>query len=213
MGEEIPTISFCEMVRQPQSYFDKTVRVTATLVQAVEAQYLNDEERCQLGRDDRIGVRFSNADDEEREARNKFLKRFRSIEYGGRACVTVIGSLRNSSRRDFAWYRYRFDITRIEGLAHIVVPYQGELQGGRTYLAAVRGDKDFGLALITPVRMPMHYAVHVEWTNLSEFPELERLRGNKEERPIVFSVVSDQIQQMTERRWNRTIQCKIISIK
>lgn len=36
----VPTISFCEMVRSPQLYFDRPVRCTAVFSQAEEAQYL-----------------------------------------------------------------------------------------------------------------------------------------------------------------------------
>lgn len=209
--EEIPTIAFCEMVRNPKLYFDKTVRVTATFEQATEAQYLSDDS-CPLSHDDRIGVGYAAASPEQTVARRQAISKLRLAEYGGRAWVTVTGILRNSSRRAFAWYRYRFDIMNVEELSHVSVPYKGELQGGRTYVAAVRGDKLEGLSLIIPVRMPYHYAVRIEWINLSEFPSLARLQNSSREQRIVFSVISDELRQVTERRWNRTLKCKIISV-
>lgn len=208
--EEIPTIAFCEMVKNPKLYFDKTVRLTATLEQATEAQYLSDE-KCPLSHDDQIGVGYAVISPEQSADRNRMISKFSLPEYGGKANVRVTGMLRDSSRRDFAWYQYRFDIISIEEMSHITVPYKGELQGGRTYVAAVRGDSDNGLSLVIPVRMPYHYAVRVEWTNLEEFPSLKQLQNNSREQQIVFSVISDEIRQMTERRWNRTISCKIIS--
>lgn len=211
IAEEIPTVDFCEMVKNPKLYFDKTVRLKATLEQATEAQYLRDE-RCVLSHDEQIGVGYAAVSEAERDARTKVIREIRSSEYGSRAKVTVIGILRNSSRRSFAWYQYRFDLIRFEDISHVIVPYEGELQGGKTYRARVRGDNRADLSLVIPLRMPEHYAVLIEWTNLSEFPALEDLRKSSREQQIVFSVLSDQMKQMTERRWNRTIQCKIISV-
>lgn len=207
----IPTITFCEMVKNPQLYFDKTVRLTAMFSQATEAQYLSDE-RCPLTHDEQIGVGHTARTEKEVGSHSADLRKLRSIEYGGRANVIVIGVLRNVSRRAFAWYHYRFDIARFEAVAHVVVPYERVLQIGMTYRGDVRGDADAGLRLVLPVRTQEHYALRVEWTNLNEFLELKHLRNSGEERQIVFSVISDELKQMTERRWNLTIRCKVIEI-
>jgi hypothetical protein len=151
--------------------------------------------------------------DEETARRNMDVQKLHAVEYGGRARVTVTGILRNKSRKDFLWYRYRFEIISLEEIAHIVVPYEGVLQGGITYRAAVRGDERAGLSLAPPVRMPEHYAVRVEWANLKEFPALKALRAGDGEKLIVFSVIFDEIKQMEVRRWNRTIRCKLIRIE
>jgi hypothetical protein len=209
--EEIPTIDFCEMVKNPKLYFDKAVRLTATFEQATEAQYLSDD-KCPLSHDDQIGVGYATVSEEQNAARRNIISKLRLAEYGGRARVMATGMLRNSSRRAFAWYQYRFDIISVEELSHVIVPYEGELRGGRTYVAAVRGDSSDGLALVIPVRIPEHQAARIEWTNLSEFPALVQLQSSPREQRIVFSVISDEIKQMTERRWNRTLRCKIISI-
>lgn len=210
--EEIPTVPFCEMVKNPRVYFDKPVRVNATLGLATEGAYLSDE-KCVLSHDDQIGVRFLSNDDTQRDLLNTNVGRIRSIEYGSRAKVTVVGILRNSSRRSFEWYRYRFDITRFEDISHVIVPYEGTLQAGITYRAAVRGDSSLRISLVIPLRMRNeNYAVRIEWTNLAEFPDLKRLRDNSGEQQIVFSVIADKIQQISEQRWNRTLDCKIISI-
>jgi hypothetical protein len=210
--DETPTVAFCEMVKNPQLYFDKSIRIAATLEQAEEGQYLSDD-RCVVSHDEQIGVGYAETDEKQRELRNRDITKIHAIEYGNRAMVIAVGILRNVSRRDFAWYHYRFDIVRFEVISHLTVPYDGTLQGGITYRAAVRGDKRFGLSLVIPLRMPEHYAARIEWTNLSEFPALKRLRNSAREQQIVFSVLSEEVRHMTERRWNRTVQCKIISVE
>ena len=63
------------------------------------------------------------------------------------------------------------------------------------------------------LHIEFHYSVGIDWLNLSDFPELEKLRQTQEERTIVFSVISDERRQMTERRWNRSLDFKIIRIE
>ena len=207
--DEIPTVDFCEMVKDPRPYFDKTVRLTATYEMATEAQYLSDV-RCVLSHDDQIGVRYVNADEKPPNILSK---------YGGNpARVTVVGILRNSSLRAFAWYRYRFDIIRFEevsreDISRMINSYGGTLREGVTYRATVSGDKGSGLSLVPSLRVLENQAARVEWTNLNEFPALKRLRGGSSQGQIVFSVISDQISQITGNRWNRTLRCKVIIVE
>ncbi len=209
---EIPTVGFCEMVGNPRRYFDKTIRLTATYVMGYEAQYLIDD-ACPRGRDDNIGAHSAIESAEQNEVLNKKLREVSHSEYGGRARLTMVGVLRNKSMRGFAWYKYRFDIIHLEEIAHLVEPYEGELRGGKTYRASVRGDKSQGLSLVKPVRMPLHYGLFVEWSNLNEFPALERLADGDSEQRIVFSVIGDERKQMTVSRWNRTVKIKIIRVE
>jgi len=210
--DKIPTIAFCEMVKNPKLYFDKPVRVSATLQLATEGSYLQDD-KCVLRHDDQIGVGYVANNDKEQLLLNSEIRRIRNIEYGGRAKVTVVGVLRNSSLRGFEWYRYRFDMSRVESISPVIVPYEGTLQAGTTYRAAVRGDSDSGLSLVIPYRVRNdHFAVRVEWINLSEFPALSALRNSSPEQWIVFTVVSYQTKQMTVQRWNLTVECKILSV-
>lgn len=211
--EEIPTIGFCEMVKSPELYFDKIVRLRATYQMATEGQYLTDE-RCPLSHDHQIGVGHQAVlDEKQRDILNTELRKISLHEYGGRAMVTVVGTLRNASRHDFVWYQYRFDIIRVEKISPVIVPYQGVLQAGMTYRGMVRGDQTFGLSVNPMPRMNEHYAQRLEWINLSEFPELNQLRLSASEQRIVFTVLSDEIKQMTESRWNRTLRCKILRIE
>jgi len=207
---EPPTVGFCEMVKNPKLYFDKTVRLLATYQMATEGQYLNDE-KCPLSHDGQIGVGHREViDEKQRDIFNTEIRKISTREYGGRAMVTVVGALRNESRHDFVWYQYRFDIIRLEKISPVIVPYQGVLQGGITYRGMVRGDQEFGLSVNPMPRMNEHYAQRIEWTNLGEFPELKQLRQSSREQQIVFTVLSDEIQQMTVNRWNRTLKCKIL---
>ncbi|HYL99225.1 MAG TPA: hypothetical protein VEZ90_09740 [Blastocatellia bacterium] len=210
-SEDVPTVAFCDLVKNPSPYFDKLIRLTAVFGQAEEAQYLSHDE-CLLSHDNQIGVGYVTQNKQASDEFNKNITLIGSPEYGGKALVTVVGMLRDSSRRDFAWYRYRFDIVRFESVSHLTVPYGGDLQAGTSYVGLARADSSFGLSLTIPVRMPMHYAVRVEWINLAEFPELKAAAGNSTDHQIVFSVLSDEMKQITANRWNRTIRCKIVQV-
>src|SRR5688572_6255640 len=50
-SDKIPAVAFCELVKNPKPYFDKSIRVTANLELATEASYLRDES-CVVSRDD-----------------------------------------------------------------------------------------------------------------------------------------------------------------
>lgn len=95
--------------------------------------------------------------------------------------------------------------------SQVIVSYEGTLRVGVTYRAMVRRNRD-GMSTVIPLRFPEHQAIRLEWINLREFPALRRLREH-DERRIVFSVTSDQVRRMTERRWNRTVQCRVIQIE
>jgi hypothetical protein len=209
MNDEIPTVAFCEMVKNPKSYFDKTIRLIAIFTQATEAQYLSDEKNCPLSHDDQIGVSYSSKDENQVADNNTNIRKIGSAEFGSRVFVTVVGSLKNQSRRDFAWYRYRFDIANFEEISHIINEYKGELEATKTYQAEVRSDKNLGLTFIIPFRPPFHQAYRIEWINLKEFSALK----NFQTKEIVFSVLLKDTKQITESRWNTTLKCKIIRIE
>lgn len=221
-NKTVPTITFCEMVKHPELYFEKTIRFRGTFEIHTEGSTLNDE-LCPRSHDDSIGLSVVKIDDKQLRLVNREFGRIRSGKVGVHPRVIVVGILRNVSRRAFEWYRYRFDIIRFENIqpegrqtANVsegLVPYQSVLDAGKTYRAVVRGDKEFGLVLVPPLRLFSHQAVSIEWTNLKEFPALERLRDSSRQLPIVFSVISDERKQMTEQRWDRTVKCKILRIE
>ena len=204
----VPTVDFCEIVRRPQRFFNLTVRIKAKWVAGDEFSYLNDD-RCPSTATNDIAVRFVDGQD---EAIRINVSKIMSHEYGSRAWITAVGTLRNPGKY-YGYFRYRFEILRFENVEHVITPYQGTLDGYHAYRALVRGDKESGLLLIPPLHIEFHYAVRIEWINLSEFPELERLRETSGERTIVFSVISDERKQITAQRWNRTLECKIIRVE
>jgi hypothetical protein len=209
-GDKVTTIDFCELVKNPRRYFDRTVRIKAQWLSGAEFSYLTDE-RCLPKVTDDIAVRFVN-DETQRETIKQNVYKIMSHEFGGRATITAVGTLRNPGEY-YGYFRYLFELIRFEEVVHVVAPYQATLEAGKTYRAAVRGDKEFGLILVPPLRMLSHQAVSIEWTNLREFPTLEKLRDLTQQQLIVFSVISDEIKQMTAQRWNRTVKCKIIRIE
>ena len=212
LEKEIPNVAFCEMVKNPESYFDKPIKISATYWRATEGTYLGDV-ACPPGQDEQIGAVLKFADEEHLKIEREKLNRIGAPEYGGKARVVAVGILRNESRRAFTRYKYRFDIIRIEKISPVVVPYAGLLEGGTTYRAPIRFDKNFGIAPVEPVQTPRHYAVRLEWTNLADFPALEKLRRRSAEKQIVFSVLSVERKQVTANRWNMTIRCKIIGVE
>jgi hypothetical protein len=201
-------VDFCEIVRQPRRFFNQTVRIRTVWQQGDEFSYLHDD-RCPSKSSYDIAGRFPvKKDDVTKTNIEELFKR----EYGGRAIITAVGTLRNPGKY-YGYFRYRFEIDRLENVAHLVTPYQGTLQAGITYRAVVSGDKELGLLLVPSLRIEFHYAVRIEWRNLSEFPALERLHETPSERTIVFSVISDERKQIDVQRWNRALECKIIRIE
>ena len=206
----VPTIDFCELVKHPRRYLNRAVRITATWQAGYEFSYLTND-RCVPKSTHEIAVRFV-VDEAQREAIRKNVEKTMSHEYGGRAIITALGFLRNPGARS-GYFRYLFELYQFEDVAHLVVPYEGVLDAGRTYRAVVRGDEEFGLILVPPLRIFSHQSVSIEWMNLSEYPALEELRRNSGQHLIVFSVISNEIKQMTERRWDRTFKCRIVRIE
>lgn len=204
--ETVREVDFCEIVRQPRRFFNQRVRITATYAQGFEFSYLVDD-RCASSLE--IAIRFAVEQDESSKTN---IARLFEREYGGRAKLTLVGALRGP-RNNYGYFNYIFEIARLESVAHVIDPYQGDLQPGKTYRAVVRGDKEAGLLLGPPVRTQPQYAVRIEWINLVEFPLLARLHETSGERTIVFSVLSDVIKQIEVQRWNRKFECKIIRIE
>ena len=69
-----------------------------------------------------------------------------------------------------------------------------------------------GVSLVPALKLCDHHATRIEWTNLNAFPKLKHPRDKAKVQRILFTVLSDEVRQMTETRWNRTIKCKIIHV-
>lgn len=202
--ETVRDVDFCDIVKEPRQFFTQTIRIKAIWQQGHEFSYLNGV-GCPTKFRHEIAARWLNSQDPN-------LSKMMSREYGGRAIVTAVGTLRAPGKY-YGYFRYQFEIRRLEDVKHVIEPYDGTVEAGRTYRAVVRGDKDLELVLSPRVRIEFHYAYHIEWINLSEFPELKGLHETSGERTIVFSVISSERRQMTERRWNRSLQMKIVRVE
>lgn len=208
-ADEIPTVSFCEMVKNPQAYFGRLVRTRAVWERATEGIFLRDR-ACE----EQVKVGFSQAPVEkwcERAGTN--FKTIYDEKFAGRAEIVVRGTLENRrSKNPFFNYRYLFVATCIEKVMRAGDTYEGKLEEGQTYRARVKCDSEQeGLSLLIPVEVPYHHAVRIEWANLKKYPQLKARAGADCEREIVFQVVSKQIEKVAgQRRWNVTYNCKIV---
>ena len=113
--ETIPDVTFCEMVTQPQLYFGKTIRITAAFEIRTEGSTLN-HQLCPRSHDDQIGASTVRIDDEQMRLVSRDFAKMWARTAGIHPQVTVVGILRNVSRRAFDSYRYRFDIIRFEDI-------------------------------------------------------------------------------------------------
>jgi hypothetical protein len=130
--------------------------------------------------------------------------------------ITVIGILRNQPLK-YDWYsptRYRFDILSYEEIrddeSEKLQDYSGDLRPDRTYRAVVAGDKNFGLNLRPPVKIPIHHSYYLDWTNLDQFPKLKALRVTGRDTSVLFRVLSVEVAYMGDRRWNSTFRLQIL---
>jgi hypothetical protein len=94
-----------------------------------------------------------------------------------------------------------------------IVNYRGSLEDGVTYRAKVKYDQDEGVFPVIPLKIPLHQAARIEWTNLEKFPALVSLVRRSKQVEIVFRVTSSKTVQMTRDRWDRTFRCLIVSVE
>jgi len=103
-----------------------------------------------------------------------------------------------------------YDNNHLDSTGPVIVPFDGALKDGVTYIARVHYDKVLGLWPVVPLKIPLHTAKRIEWVNLRDFPQLKKLNNTSGEREVVFRVLSTQIVQMTSNRWNQTVRCLLL---
>jgi hypothetical protein len=92
--------------------------------------------------------------------------------------------------------------------------FEGWLEEGSTYHAPVTCDEVEKWRTVVPFRIPFHHAVRIEWTNLSDFPQLDKAKNDDCRRRIVFKVIARETVKVSGRdRWNTTYECKIIAVE
>jgi len=211
---EIATVSFCELWKQPGRYFNRPVRTTATMMSGDEGGASLYDPRCPQDLF-KIGAQTVDINDAQWEELQRQTAKFPK-QVVDQPRITVIGILRNKPL-NYYWYsrtRYRFDILNYEDFrddeSEKLQSYSGDLQPGRTYRAVIEGDKNFGLNLRPPVKIPIHHSYHLDWTNLDQFPKLKALHVSWRNSFVLFRVLSVEVEYMGDRRWNSTFRLQIL---
>jgi len=198
------SIEFCELITHPERYFRRQVRVMATFEQTPIGEYLYDEECAETKEKPGVGYKGANAG--ELNHLNQSLMKIQSPEYGSRAEVTVVGILRDEPRADAFSYRYRFDLIKFEKIEPKIYVYAGYLEKGKLYRAEAKFDRENGLSLTATLKLPMHHAARIEWTNQDKFPALNA-------KQIVFRVLSKDTKFIGQNRWNTVYSCEIVKVE
>ena len=218
--EEIPSVSFCELVKNADSYFGKQVRLTATFMQATEGQYLKDDTCDKMGigpyakTREKLGIKFPAGDKKFIDEVNQNLRKAKSFG-DGHAIIEVIGILRNEARHNFVWYDRCFEILQFVSVKPAVLRFDGNLEIGNVYRGTGKCNKEDGFTLAIRIQVPYHHAGRIEWDNRGSFHELtdELIPGS--ERQIVFKVISKDVvkvptQPPNRSRWNTTYHCQVV---
>src|SRR5262245_54840254 len=92
---EIPTVDFCELIKHPELYFDRTIRITATFLRGQEVSSMTDV-RCVQRYEDRIGVGVVTPEKQARSLQHDFLM-IGFGRFGEQPHVTMTGILRVNS--------------------------------------------------------------------------------------------------------------------
>ena len=206
---EIPTVTFCDLARNPTAYFDKPVRLDAVFEQHTEGQYLS-HESCPLSHDDQIGVGYAKENDEAHaESVRQTRAKIQLPEFRGRAEVTIVGVLRNTSARHFYWYGTLFEIASVERARSAVALYDGNLEEGRTYRAKATRDGHGELVIAPRLRIPFHHAGRIEWTG-AQAVATSPLSSKHWIAEAVFRVVSKSVVAAGPGSWRMTFHCDLL---
>jgi hypothetical protein len=210
----IPFITFCQLIKSHELFFDMPVSFAADLELGDTAEFLHEPE-CDAAAQgvfrttEKIGVGYLSPDDKPSPALKLQTEQIHTPRFGGRARVSITGVLRKETKRASDGYNYRFDITAFNNIDPIVLPYRGELEPGWSYSDSFDQPNEYRFELSSRLKAPFHHAARIEWTNLDQFPKL-KISGRKY---IVFRVVSKQTQPMGGNRWTDEYQCEILMVK
>jgi hypothetical protein len=113
-SESIPTVSYCELIRNSNLYVGKMVRVRATWEYGFEWTFLYDRE-C-LNKNNRAWVEFEN-EDELCSASKKNLKKLKDKGFTNKADVIMVGKLsgpEGGRKYGDGGYSFQFVVTCLE---------------------------------------------------------------------------------------------------
>jgi len=218
---QIPNISFCELVKNPERYLDKTVEVYADIEYAVailatgerrnEHEFLYDVDCDSQGMADlrtkeSVRVGYIGKPDDIMRMRS-VTNRIRGLDFGGRGKATFQGKLQQIDKPVPYGPSLRFDISSVKQLERLVLTYQGEIKLGWFSSATIVGGQP--LALSSPLKMPFHHVGRIDWRNVEKFPILKQ----KGLRAIIFRAQSETTQMVGKGRWDSVYQCEIEEAK
>ena len=213
---EPPTISFCELMKNRESYIGNVIAMNAVLEYSESQQFIYDPECAEPGMGslfttEKAGVGFNvkRGDAEAIQALKNKAFSLRDPRFGGRARVYIYGVLRDNRDRAADKHDFRFDISEFKTIDAVVLPYKGRLEPGWTYADSFDAGDERKLKLSSPLKMPLHHAARVEWLNADKFRKL-RTDGHTF---VTFRVVSRDVKKMSDNRWNDTYTCEILELQ
>lgn len=212
--QEIPTLSYCGLMFDREYMAGRRVIIDADIeLGDGRAPYLHEPEcdRPEMGKartNERVGIGFDPKMTSGRDIMSEALRKIDLAVYGRRARVRVQGILRDERARALDSYDYRFFIERFISADKIVPWFEGELREGWAYITGFQHIKEKGLQLGLPLKMPLHHAVRVEWTNEDKFPLLRK----SDVRFMTFRVVSKETRQVEKYMWRDVYVCEIIEV-
>ena len=213
---EPPTISFCELMKNRESYIGNVIAMNAVLEYSELQQFIYDPECAEPGMGsqyttEKVGVGFNvkRGDAEAIQALKNRAFSLRDPRFGGRARVYIYGVLRDNRDRAAVTRDFRFDISEFKTIDAIVLPYKGRLEPGWMYADSFDAGDERKLKLSSPLKMPLHHAARIEWLNAGKFPRL-RAAGHTF---ITFRVVSRDIRKIGVNRWNDIYTCEILDLQ
>ncbi|MEO6391104.1 MAG: hypothetical protein ABIP75_04575 [Pyrinomonadaceae bacterium] len=211
----IPAITFCELIKNHEYYFGRTVSIYADLDLNGQLPFLNDPECDKPEMRDRrtkekIAVGYLVKKGETTTALENQTNSIKGPRFGGRARVFITGKLRDETQRALDSFPYRFEISEFKAIEPSVTAFAGELNEGWMYFDNFTYLKEKGLpaAYSTRLKFLPHHAARVEFTNEANVPAL-RSSGIRD---IVFRVLKKSTQKMTANRWNDLYTCEILEL-
>ncbi len=112
-AREAERVSFCEMMRNPEQYYGKKVRIRARWCRGFERSYLYGRACNDIGSHAWTRLAIADEDRASRKLLDRLIKA-RNRSFTSRADVTVVGELQEGRFGHMNAYRYLFVISSIE---------------------------------------------------------------------------------------------------
>lgn len=218
---QVPTITYCELLKNRARYLGKKVSIYADMTHFVTTtrdggrsfltEYLYDPEcdspKWGIARTtERIGVAYPSSEPMLADELRATSKRLRGGPFHSRARVLVTGMLRRIE--EAPKYEFEFEILEFGSVKPIILPYRGKLENGWTYSDTFHHRGGYEIRLSSPIKPPLHHTASIEWRNAPAFPALRKpgLKG------ITFRISSTTVRMLAPKRWTIIYNCDIIDV-